>query len=273
MRIPVYILPTQRHGSNHLKRLFERNRMFKIIKFPCKKRGTVGITDAVTETNQVICALKNVHKKFPDDFCIVIKDTSVTNSTIDEIAKIILTAIDINKNNRHCKKSDWQLCYLCKWLDRCDLYKEEAKIKGVTKVVKTFSPFGIQAIMFSPDGRDIVIGKEKMNNGKFFTPIRLPLGDQLNENIGLGNINATAIVPNLFNFDVLIATNDADLLKLSECRQPDEIESFNPGPIPFLWFVAIVIGVILLAWFFYQFAGKEKIPSGTQEIKPVKRVG
>ena len=276
MKIPVYILPTQTPDtstSRSLEKLFERNRIFKVIKIPSKKRN-LGITDAITEANLVIDALHNARKRFPQDFCIIIKDTSVTNSTTEEIVKIILTAIDINKDIKQCKKHEWQLCYLCRWLDRCDLYTEEAKIKGVTKVVKTLSPFGIQAIMFSPEGRDIVLGKRKMNNGKFFTPIELPLGDQFNENIGLGNITATCVVPNLFEFNVMLSTNDLDFLKLSECRQPEvEEEPFvSPGAVPFLWFVVIVASIILLAWFFYQFVGKEDTPSGV-EIKHIKRSG
>ncbi len=270
MKIPVYILPTQIQNistSNTLKKIFGRNRIFKVIKHSQKKK----IVDPVTEANQVIEALYNASKCFPEDFCIIIKDTSVTNSTTEEIVKIILSAIDINKDNKYCKKHNWQLCYLTKWLDRCDLYKEEAKIKGVTKIVKTFSPLGIQSILFSPEGRDIIIGKHRMNNGKFFIPpINSPLGDQFNLNIGLGNINATCVVPNLFNFNVMLSTNDIDFLKQCECRQPTTEQSKGPGAIPFLWFVIVMASVILLAWFFYQIVGKENIRSGVKITRTKK---
>jgi len=271
MRIPVYILETQKHGNSlNIKKLFERSCIFKVVKLPCKRN--LGSTEVIIETNQVMNALENSHKHFRKNYTIIIKDTSVTNSDTGTIEEIVSTAIDININNKHCKKHDWHLCYLSKWLDRCDLYTEEAKIDHVTKVVKTLSPFGVQSILFSPQGRDIVIGKKPMNNGKFFTPIVLPLGNQLNINIGLENINATAIIPNLFDFNIMLATDNLDLLKLSECREPSEIRE-PPGAIPFMWFIAISVIVILLAWFFYQFIGKYTDISGTQDVKVVKKKG
>jgi hypothetical protein len=281
MRIPVYILPTDTpDGTKSLVDLFWKSKLFKVIEVPPQMKN-IGLSDAATEADQVIDSLKSARKCFPDDYCIIIKDTSVTNSTTDEIVKIVLTAIDLNRDHRGCVMHKWQMCYLSRWLDRCDLYREEAEIKGVTKIVKTLSPFGIQAIMFSPEGRDIVLGKKKMRNGKYFPPISLPLGDQFNENIGEENINAICVVPNLFEFNVMMATNELDFLKLSECRFPsiDQMssqpeEEFNPpGVIPFLWFLVVVGGVILLAWFFYQFIGKPRYSAGAQIIDPIRKAG
>lgn len=273
MIIPVYILPTQTPStSTHLYRLFRESKLFHVVRHHCKG-STIGISDVVTEANQVVDALENARCYYPNNYCIIIKDTSVTNSTIYEIEDIILAAIELNRNN--CKKDNWELCYLSKWLDRCDLYETLRKINGVPKIVKTFSPLGIQSIMFSPKGRDIVLGMRKMKNGEYFTPISPPLGDQLNQNIGLENISATCIIPNLFDFNVMLSQADSlDVLKLSECRLP-EVEKpveIPVGPIPFFWFVSIVVGIILLGWFFYQFIGKADVP-GTQEIKPIKKGG
>ena len=271
MRIPVYILPTQTPTtSTHLYQLFRQNKLFRVVKHPCIG-SVIGITDVVTEANQVIDTLENAYCNYPNNYCILIKDTSITNSTADEIADIVLLAIGLNRNG--CEKDVWDLCYLCKWLDRCDLYEELAKIDGAPKIVKTFSPLGLQAILYSPMGRDIVLGREKMRNGEYFTPIAPPLGEQLSQDIALENISAAAIIPNLFDYNVMMAQIELDVLKLSECRLPDDQEdlvNIPAGPIPFYWFLAVVVGIILLSWFFYQFIGKYDVP-GTQYIRPVKK--
>lgn len=273
MRIPVYILPTQTPStSTHLYRLFEKNKLFRVVGYPCKG-STIGISDIVTEANQVIDTLENAYCNYPDSYCILIKDTSVTNSTPQEIGDIVLTAIGLNRNGS--KKDNWDLCYLTKWLDRCDLYETLAKIDGVPKIVKTFSPLGLQAVLYSPHGRDIVLGRQEMGNGEYFTPITPPLGEQLANEIAIKNISASAVVPNLFDYNVMAAQIDVDLLKLAECRLPDDTEELVEipvGPIPFYWFLVVVGGIILLAWFFYQFIGKYDVP-GTQEIRPIKKGG
>jgi len=273
MRIPVYILPTQTPStSDYLYRLFKQNKLFRVIGYHCHN-STIGINDIVTEANQVVDALNDAYCNYPKNYCILIKDTSVTNSTSHEIGDIVLTAIGLNRTG--CKKDNWDLCYLTKWLDRCDLYETLEKIDGVPKIVKTFSPLGLQAVLYSPKGRDIVLGREKMRNGEYFTPITPPLGEQLANEIYLENISAAAIVPNLFDYNVMVAQMDVDLLKLAECRLPDDKDNsvdVSVGPIPFYWFLVVVVGIILLAWFFYQFIGKYDIP-GEQYIKPIKKGG
>ncbi|GAH47443.1 unnamed protein product [marine sediment metagenome] len=223
----------------------------------------------------MIDALENSHIYYPDQYSILIKNSSVTNSTSNEIANLVLLAISLNKNG--CKKDNWELCYLCRWLDRCDLYTELAKLDGVTKVVRTHSPLGLQAIMYSPVGRDIVLGHRRMKDGDYFTPIETSLGDQLNREISLGNISAACMIPNLFEFNVMLARTELDIFKLSDCRLPaEEIEEeSSPGIIPFLWFVSITVGIILFAWFFYQFIAKEdyEVDPDVEGIKVVKKSG
>lgn len=355
MRIPVYILKTEvYHPSSHLRHIFEKSKLFRVINKDEYTSCYDGITDSESEAKQVVCALKNSYKNYRHNYCILIKDTSVTNSTTEEIEEIVLKAIGLNRGKRSsdfrgtdsrdsdsesgskdsgsvdsgslypitssysdsdpsskttkeesgshwplCSDSNnstnsnssnsnnsgsescelkrkWELCYLTKWLDRCDLYKVVAKMNGVPKIVKTYSPLGIQAILFSPKGRDIVLGKSKMKNGKYFTPIVYPLGEQLSQEIGLKNISAVCIIPNLFDFNVMLSQNDLDLLKLSQCRLPDSnINEETPGPgiAPFLWFLVTVAGVILLAWFFYQFIGKYDKTERSKEIRRIRKGG
>jgi hypothetical protein len=279
MRIPVYILPTNYPTtSNHLYNLFQQNPMFYVVNPSCYSCG-VGPVDDEGEASQVIDALENAYVYYPDNYVLIIKDTSVTNSNAFEIGDLIDLAINLNYN---CyKKDNWELCYMCRWLDRCDLYKEVAKVDGVTKIVRTYSPLGIQAILFSPKGRDVLLGRRKMKNKEYFTPIEPSLGDQINREISLGNISAVCTIPNVFDYNVILAKTELDLFKLSDCRLPgtetEEEDIPSAGVVPFFWFLSITVGVILIAWFFYQFIAKDigykDFDEDADDIKRVRRAG
>ena len=95
----------------------------------------------------------------------------------------------------------------------------------------------------------------------FFTPVTLPPDKQLNLAIEDGGIKAIASTPNLFEFNVKLDKFNLDLLKLSESLLPDEeiLEEEDetlPGAIPLIWFLVVVVGIIRLAWIFYQSISK-----------------
>ena len=150
-------------------------------------------------------------------------------------------------------------------------------MKTGTKIVKTESPFGLQAIVYSPKGRDIILGEKRMKNCDYFNNdfAIVSLDDTINFNIEEGLLKAVATSPNLFQFDLMSSTNTLDLLKLSECRLPDiekeEDDGPLPGIIPFVWFVAIVLGIILLAWIFYQGIAKYEVVDASKDITRIQR--
>jgi hypothetical protein len=215
-----------------------------------------GHDDAV-EAYRVSWCLNHARNQYPTNYVIVAKDTSVSNADPDTIADIVSAATN---------SKDWNLCYLCKWLDRCDLYADKKPIEGMTTLIaKTQSPHGVQAIMFSPDGRDIILGQKPMKNNQAFTPITQPLGIQLNEAITSGWIDATCIVPNLIEYDVTAARSAHDYQKLNECAvqvtpvqqnrghsgvtgpvAPGTTQLQQTGGISGWWFVLIVIIVLLI---------------------------
>jgi hypothetical protein len=126
------------------------------------------------------------------------------------------------------------------------------KCRGVSQIVRTFSPNGMQALMFTPQGRDIAIGYEPMRNGEYIERNKsVALSVKLNLNIGKRCINAICILPNLFEYNINLAKDLTDLLKLNDCRQPQCLSS-NSTPIPFVWYIVIVIIVIVLAWLAYR---------------------
>lgn len=202
------------------------------------------------EAFRVNWCLSNGQQRYPRSNLIVVKDTSVSNTDAGTIAEIVSAAIT---------SGNWDLCYLCRWLDRCDLYTDKKPITGrTTLIAKTQSPQGVQAIMFSPIGRDRVLGTARLSNGDTFTPIRKPLGVQLNEVITSGALTATCIVPNLIEYDITASTRSSDYLKLNEC----EVNGSTPTPptpdngpkfkfnMKWFWIILIIVALLLLVlWY------------------------
>ena len=190
-------------------------------------------------------------QKYPDCYSLIIKDTSVTVSTPEQIYQLLIQAT---------QQSGWELFYLTKWLDRCDLYKNPQEIKNRTySFINTFSPNGFQAIMLSPKGRDVILGEIPMKNGRFFPPVTQPIEVQLNENISAGNITAISTIPNIFEYDVNKATTEEDYLKGTLCS-PESIEGrifsrTDPTPLSFIWYVIVIIMIILAAIAFWYLTG------------------
>jgi len=283
-QVSVYILSPDANSyrTEQVKSLFNNNLFIVYIVTISPPNGiketpTLNLMAAL-EAYRVSWCLKHAQNNHPENYVIVIKDTSVSNASPDRIADIISAATS---------SKDWQLCYLCRWLDRCDLYTEKKPITGMTTLIaKTQSPQGVQAIMFSPDGRDIILGTKSMKNGSTFTPITKPLGTQLNDAITNGWIDATCIVPNLIEFDATAAKTADDYKKLSECIVPPS-EPIGPSPGVIIvpgstgatgatgqnnknlqevrglsgwWFILIIVIVlIIIALFMYNSKSKPKL--------------
>ena len=199
------------------------------------------------EKFRVETALKSARQTNPNDYVIITKDTSVSVSSSVEIAKIVQKAVSDSGN--------FDLLYLCKWLDRCDLYVHKKQIDNSTAIVtKTQYPNGIQSIMFSPNGRDVILGINKMKNKSKFLPYD-NLALSLTTEILKGNIEATAIVPNLINFNPTLATKNSDYKKSAECdwnigvKPGTETGSGAWG----LFILAIVL--FLIIWAIYKLKG------------------
>lgn len=189
--------------------------------------------------------LTEASDKYPNKYVLVIKDKTVTVTSPDVLESVVRTAVQL---------AGWQFCYLNRWLDACEQYTNKVNVDGdsMISLVKTVSPNSTQSILFSPEGRDIVIGRCRMNDGKYFTPIRLPLGEKLNREIINNNVTAICSVPNVFAYNLFDAQSVSDLAKLSECRRPiREPENDGPGTVPFIWFIIIVLIVFLALWALY----------------------
>lgn len=223
--IIVYLL-TERPCNDRVRKLikfFKSSAFFKLKVVDIPPPASLDVPDTMT-ANQALEAyrfnkvLTSASNKHPDKYILVIKDSAVTITTPQLLEETIQTALNL---------ACWDIFYLTKWLDACNLYRDKVNVKcsnSMTTLVKTMSPNGTLALIFSPKGRDIVIGRCKMADKKYFTPIKTPLGTKLNENIIIKNLNAICSVPNQFEYDLFEATHVSDLAKLSSCRRPGEVQ-------------------------------------------------
>ncbi len=186
------------------------------------------------------------------DLLLYLKDNTCTQASARIIRKT-LTYINY-------EVKDWDLIYLCKWLDRCDLYtrspKEVKLLPNKTSwLTRSYSPNGHQAILFSSQGIRRIIGGKKLrnNNGEYISTNI----DSLTRCIENGGLKAYAVSPNLFTFDTLQSNNISDLVKMTECRRPERNRSKDDhrskfGIKPIIWFIIIITTVLLLLWVFYS---------------------
>lgn len=221
------------------------------------------------ETYRVKWCLHHAQQHHPTNYIIISKDTSISSVPSDVIADQVSSIIHNKSQNSEYK---FDLFYLCKWLDRCDLYTGVKPIEGTSSLVmQTYSPRGFQCIMLSPRGRDVVLGQAPMTNGKYFSPNEgKSLASHLNDAIMNRNIQAFCIHPNLIDYDITAAKSQDDYRKLSECQfdnkknYQEDIGSnsgsnFNNGLSSILglgssstysiWvFIAVIIILILIIW-------------------------
>jgi disulfide oxidoreductase YuzD len=207
--IAVYLLREKQQDADLLRLKFI-NSIFRVEYLDYNS------SDEANDHTYVKQALTKAYSSFPNNHVIVIKDSSVTNATSELIADFCNTAIKIG---------GWDLLYLCKWLDRCDQYEKDpdmAQLEGHQSTYhRTYSPFGVQALMFTPSARDMILGLKNMHNGKKFEMIRPTLDKQLNYDIDQLSFIATSITPNMFEFNPMRARSKDDYKKLTHCREGD----------------------------------------------------
>lgn len=178
--------------------------------------------DDLVESYRIQWCLNDAKTRHPKNHIIILKDTSVSNASPDRIAKVISAAINNGLPNSHRGSHDsWHVCYLSKWLDRCDLYTDRKPVNGtMTEIVKTSAAHGDQALLFSPHGRDVFTGTKQMKNGSTFSSQGRSFGSALHDAVMNGNVDAIATQPNLLVYDISAAKNHFDLLKTHECDAP-----------------------------------------------------
>ena len=128
------------------------------------------------------------------NFCLFIRDDTVTRFTSEEIELLIK---DIIKNE------EFDIYYLCKWMDKCEKYSGYRQVGKIFSSTRTFAPSGLQAIIVNPS---------------FFETISKYTSDaQVLSEISSGKALAFCCLPNAFEFDISQKKENSDLLKLYQC--------------------------------------------------------
>jgi len=235
--------------NNVIRYLFS-NPMFNIIDVKPKVGNNVDTPGLTSDQYFEICAVRDgllaARNLDPLAACIIIKDTSTSASDPSTVANIVSKSLAVD-----C----FDLCYLCKWLDMCQLYTDVGHDTKNDKIslMKTKSPHGIQAILFSVQGRDIVLGTRTMANGQHFI-INNSLDVRLSHEIFNCNISAICTVPNVIDYDIAFnASSNSDFIKANECvpvTGPQQPIPNSEGNI--VGFILIVSLILLVAWAFLR---------------------
>jgi hypothetical protein len=249
-KVFVFILPTFSNVSRSslIIRLFS-DPLFEIIGTDDSEINMNYVegmnSNSIREAELIKCYLRKSSELDPDAPCIIIRDTSVSDASPNTISDIVKRSL----------RFDFDLCYLCKWLDLCQLYtridKEPVEVIKNQKItlMETRSPQGTQAILYSKYGRDIILGRLPMKNGSLFI-VNRSMEEKLNSEIFIGNIKAICTVPNLINYDIVLnAMSNSDYLKLDECLPVSENKkSQSSDSANFLWLIAIIVLAIIVGW-------------------------
>lgn len=247
----VYILVTSHSSTSvaRLKGLFSHGKYtVTVVQIETSKK----LNEHQAERGAILWALTDCHSKDTSAACLLIRDTSVTTISSSGVCDTIETILT---------SGDFDLCYLCKWMDRCDLYTDAIELGTLHKnpigstLVTTYSPQGLQSILLKPSGVKCLLSRTPMRNAEIFVPEVGPLCNQLTRCVSEGKLKAVSVVPNLFEFDVLKARCNQDFLKLTGCLPPpyQEIEKSNTLRFAsyfvfFLLIMLIVIGIYMLVY-------------------------
>lgn len=179
-------------------------------------------------------------------FVIFVKSTTVSVLDSNSLIKMIYDLCDGYMKSSTDEKTHFDLMYLAKWADRCDLFKPVANVFNPTAtLVETSSPQGLQAILISPMG--LLKLKTKLSQ-----PIDYPVSVLLSHLVNKGKLKALTTTPNVMEFGSQYATNSLDYLKSKECADPP---SDNGKPTPkssnLSLFVFVIIFLVVIAIFYF----------------------
>jgi hypothetical protein len=202
------------------------------------------VADAKNELYRFILSLRDGAKT--NNPILYITDTSITDAdaaTIEAIVTSLLT-------------NEWDVCYLSKWLDSCDLYTEKKQInQNGTVLVNAVNPHGLQAIMMRPDRFivDVATGEVSLKDGNKIQ-FENSISQTLQKLIANKKILATTVSPNLFSVDPSTIQKKEDWVKLNECRDPRRPNDMQPQPMQpttqnYIWLLVFVVLLIILILF------------------------
>lgn len=135
----------------------------------------------------------------------------------------------------------FDLAYLGRYLDRCDLYTEVGAWNQL-RIMKTTNSNGSFALYFTPQGL------RRLRSPGHFEPYQTSLGRNLSGQVFTGRLTALTTEPPIFTHQVV---SERDWVKTHACKVPTELNEPQlreaVQPLSFWWFLLIVLGIIALA--------------------------
>lgn len=194
-----------------------------------------------SEDTAIIRCLQTSRKLDGSKHVIVVKANSITNCDPETFTRVVKGIVSAGK---------FDIFYLCRWLDSDPPSPNEQQTEA-TASAGLVNPDGLQAVIFSPSGIDIVLGRTRMPDGRRFAFIDGHLADCLTAEIGAGNISALCVSPALIEYDATILEGGPE-----DYRKHVASESSSPDPTTkdddvtrSLGVLALVVTVIAtLAW-------------------------
>lgn len=200
--------------------------------------------------------LMHAASHYPDSYVLVVKDTSTSVANAQAVKDVVNAAI---------QGDGWDVCYLCRWQDDCSKNTDRQAVAGTgASIVRTFAAQGAHAILLSPKGRDILLGKQTMRNGKLFSN-EGPIAERLATAVAQGNISAICTDPNLISVDV--SSTPGESWKKNECKPGTGASGGSSGggssatgatggngpnggaaPISIWWIIIILLLLIVVTW-------------------------
>ena len=180
-KISVFVLTHRSPYKSHVSHLAS---LFRDAKYHYSVDSSVN--SSLDE--RILSCLQKSHSRDPDSYTLILTDRVLTAHRGEDVLKILQTCI---------KSVKFDLAYLYKYGDKCQMH---AKLKecGPVTIVKSHAAQGLEAILYSPSGRDILLGKRnskvRANCSKGIEKAIRKLGS---------DITCVATTPNVFNYDVL----------------------------------------------------------------------
>lgn len=189
-----------------------------------------------SDSERYLEALQMAATQYPQYYTLVLRDTAITNLSPEKIQEALYHAITTMRQNYQC-------CYLLRSHDDCLRNREVSNVNGMRLVVTT-SPYGMQAILYSPSGRDMLLGATPLLNDTSFK-ISDGIEESLHNAIETNGIRALAFEPQIFSYDFSRASSEEDYMKNNVCRASKPDTSVQQA-ISFGLFIMIFIVLLLL---------------------------
>lgn len=180
--------------------------------------------------------------------CLIIGPNMVTHCSPANIVTLL--------EYMYLEVKEFDIMYLSRWADRCDLYTDMHELYNF-KIVETQSPFGISGFLLSARGLDIYRQQ---------TPIAY---QSLTYNLNKYTekvLKAYTTLPPVFDYDMTQRHETRDFVKSLGCRQihqeerPPEISRLNTTNLNLFWFILVLAVIITIAVIMISLTDKLRLP-------------